>query len=129
MNIKVNKLNGFISILTILVSGLFLLVSDALANARSGLNIAAGENGANLSKADVPSVIGSVIGAVLSFVGVLFLGLMIYGGLLWMTAQGNEQQVTKAKDLIVSAVIGLVIVMSAYAITAFVGQSLGAAVK
>jgi len=50
--------------------------------------------------------------------------LVIYGGFLWMTARGNEQQVTKAKDLIISAVIGLVIVLAAYAITAYVGGAL-----
>lgn len=72
-------------------------------------------------KADIPGLIGKVVGAGLAFVGVLFFILMIYGGLLWMTAQGNEQQVTKAKDLIIAAVVGLVIVLSAYAITAYIG--------
>jgi hypothetical protein len=65
---------------------------------------------------------GEIIGLVLSFVGILFLGLMIYAGLMWMTAQGNETKVTKAKDLLVNAVIGLIIVFAAYAITAFVGE-------
>jgi len=37
-----------------------------------------------------------------------------------MTAQGNEQQVTKAKDLITNSIIGLIIVLAAYAITAFI---------
>ncbi|MCU0679703.1 MAG: pilin [Planctomycetes bacterium] len=72
----------------------------------------------------VTSELGRIIGYALSFVGVIFLVLMIYGGILWMTAQGNEEQTKKAKTLIVDAVIGLVIVMSAYAITAFVGQAL-----
>ena len=65
---------------------------------------------------------GEVIGFVLSLVGILFLGLMIYAGLLWMTAQGNEQKVEKAKDLLINAVVGLIIVFAAYAITAFVGE-------
>jgi hypothetical protein len=69
-------------------------------------------------------IIGQVIGAALSFIGILFFGLMIYGGFLWMTARGNEQKVEKAKELIIAAVIGLIIVMSAYAITAFVGEAL-----
>lgn len=66
---------------------------------------------------------GGIIGVILSFVGVLFLGLMIYAGLMWMTAQGNEQQVTKAKDLITNSVIGLIIVFAAYAITVFIGNN------
>lgn len=72
-------------------------------------------------------VVGSVIGAVLSFVGVIFLVLMIYGGLLWMTAAGNDQNVTKAKDIIINSVIGLIIVVSAYAITVFVSSQIGVA--
>jgi len=69
-------------------------------------------------------IIGKIVGAALAFVGVLFFLLMIYGGILWMTARGNEQQVGKAKELIISAVIGLIIVLSAYAITVYVGGAL-----
>lgn len=64
---------------------------------------------------------GQIIGTVLSFVGVIFLILMIYSGITWMTAQGNDQQVTKAKDLLVNSIIGLIIIFAAYAITKFVG--------
>jgi len=65
---------------------------------------------------------GSIIGTVLSFIGVLFLIMMIYAGIMWMTAQGNDQQVTKAKDLLINSIIGIIIVFAAYAITAFVGN-------
>lgn len=68
--------------------------------------------------------IGSIIGIVLSFIGVLFLCLMLYGGIIWMMARGNEQEVEKAKNIIISAVFGLVIVLAAYAITAFIGEKL-----
>ncbi len=68
------------------------------------------------------TTIGKVIGAVLSFLGVVFLVLMIYGGYLWMLARGNEQEVEKAKNIIQNALIGLVIVLAAYAITALVRQ-------
>lgn len=67
---------------------------------------------------------GRVIGQVLSFLGVIFLILMIVGGIQWMTAAGNQERVAKAKQLITSAIIGLVIVFSAYAITAFIGTIL-----
>ena len=67
------------------------------------------------------SKIGQIVGVALSFVGVLFLILMIYAGVTWMTAQGNDQQVSKAKSLLINATIGLVIVFAAYAITSFIG--------
>lgn len=73
---------------------------------------------------DIPSAIGKIVGALLSFIGVVFLILMIYGGLTWMLARGNEQEVEKAKNLIIAAVIGLIIVLSAYAITSYIGLNL-----
>ncbi len=66
-------------------------------------------------------MIGKVVGAVLSFLGIAFFILIIYAGFRWMFARGNDQEVAKAKDIIVSAVIGLVIVLSAYAITFYIG--------
>jgi lysylphosphatidylglycerol synthetase-like protein (DUF2156 family) len=67
---------------------------------------------------------GQIIGSLLSLVGVVFLILMIYGGITWMTAAGNEKQVEKAKHIIVYAIVGLIIILSAYTITAFLGGSL-----
>ncbi len=65
---------------------------------------------------------GQVIGLVLSFIGVLFFGLMIYAGILWMTAAGNDQQISQSKNLLVNATIGIIIVFAAYAITVFLGS-------
>ena len=67
---------------------------------------------------------GSVIGTILSFLGVIFLILTIAGGIMWMTAGGNTEQVAKARKLITSAVIGLIIVFAAYALTSFIGDML-----
>ena len=68
--------------------------------------------------------LGSIIGTLLSFLGVIFMVLVIYAGVLWMTARGAEAQVDKAKDILVNAIIGLILVLAAYAITAFVGGQL-----
>jgi hypothetical protein len=66
------------------------------------------------------SITGGIIQIFLSLLGIIFIGLLIYGGFLWMNARGNTEQVAKAMDLIKDAVIGLVIVAAAYAITYFV---------
>ncbi|MDD5071283.1 MAG: hypothetical protein PHQ42_00940 [Patescibacteria group bacterium] len=70
-------------------------------------------------KITTASIAGGIIKIFLSFLGIIFTVLMIYGGYLWMMARGNQEQVTKAKELIINAVIGLVIVVAAYAITYF----------
>ena len=72
----------------------------------------------------IAGTIGKIVGIGLSFIGVIFLILMIYGGFTWMMARGNQQEVDKSKDLIFSAVIGLTIVLAAYAITYFIGSIL-----
>lgn len=86
------------------------------------LDSAAGAQGAGYSIIynKPESVISLAISAFLSFLGVIFIALMLYGGYLWMTDRGNEDQVKKAKDLIASAIIGLLVIISAYAISYFV---------
>ena len=74
-----------------------------------------------------PYHIGNILRIVLSFLGVIFLILIIYGGFTWMTAGGNEQQITKAKGIIFNAIIGLIVVLAAYAITAYFGEEIGKA--
>ena len=64
-------------------------------------------------------MIGKVIGSVLGFVSVIFFLLTIYGGILWMTARGNEQQTDKALHTITSASIGLAIVLGSYVLVGF----------
>lgn len=72
------------------------------------------------SSGSLESGIGVIIQSILSLVGVIFMVLLVYGGILWMTASGNDQQVEKAKNIIIQSIIGLVIVLLAYAISVFV---------
>jgi amino acid transporter len=75
----------------------------------------------------VGSVIATIIKTLLGLLGIIFVVLLIYAGFQWMTAEGNEEKVTKAKDTIVRAIIGLVIIIAAYSITYFVFQKLNKA--
>lgn len=59
--------------------------------------------------------IGLIIGIGLSLIGVIFLILMIFAGYNWMTAQGEEEKVNKAKSIIIQCIIGIIIVVGAYA--------------
>lgn len=73
---------------------------------------------------NLPGIIQTAISAFLGLLGIIFLVLIIYAGFEWMTAQGDEEKVTKAKDTLTRAVIGLVIIIAAYSITYFVFSSL-----
>lgn len=68
--------------------------------------------------------VGRVIGVALSFVGVLFFILIIYAGITWMTASGNEQKIAKAKEMLINSTIGLIIVFASYALVSFLGEQI-----
>jgi len=68
-------------------------------------------------KGTIIAIITNVISILLSLMGIAFLLLMIYGGYLWMTAQGSEAQVKKAKEIILDSIVGLAIIFIAYALS------------
>jgi Na+-driven multidrug efflux pump len=76
--------------------------------------------GAEIKTADLPTLIGKIISIILGLLGVVLILLIIYSGFLWMTAGGEPKQVDKAQAYIKNAVIGLVVILLAYAITQFV---------
>jgi cytochrome bd-type quinol oxidase subunit 2 len=56
------------------------------------------------------TIIGQVINIFLSLLGVIFMILVIIAGYKWMTAAGNEEQVTQAKSYLKYAIIGLFVI-------------------
>ena len=118
----------FLNKKTILVSLILLscLLITTPALAQYGLEKTAETAGIpeGLQEATPASIIGQIIGIALGLVGVIFLVLMVYGGFLWMTARGNTKQVEDAKNLIISAVIGIIIVAGAYVVTNFVLEAI-----
>lgn len=81
-----------------------------------------------LSDNDLTTTIGTLINIALSLLGIVFLLLTLYAGWLWMTAAGDAKQTGKAKDILITAVVGLVILLSAYAISNFVIDNIQSAV-
>lgn len=80
-----------------------------------------------LGTGDVKIIIANLIRIFLGLLGVIAVGLIVYGGFLWMTSAGNEERVHKAKQVLINAVVGLTIVLMSYVIVAFVlGKLLGA---
>jgi mannose/fructose/N-acetylgalactosamine-specific phosphotransferase system component IIC len=73
-----------------------------------------------LGNQDLEESLGMLISVLLGVLGIIFLVLVIWAGFLWMTAGGDDKKVGKAKGILVTAVIGLVILLSAYAISSFV---------
>lgn len=93
----------------------------------SGLKTTAEKTGIDNSSVfsySLTNGIGVAVYALLSLMGVVFLVLIIYAGITWMTAEGDEAKVEKAKKILTQAIIGLIIILAAYAISLFVINAL-----
>ncbi len=132
--LKIIKTKNFSKVFCVILLFLFFLIHPVLAidspDKGSGFNpekygLEKTSDMAEIPKNQDPAVIiGKIIGALLSFLGIVFFVLIIYGGFQWMTAGGNEEQVNKAIDMIKSAIIGLIIIMAAYLITRYIGEQI-----
>lgn len=117
-----NKISLFIFLtLTILLTPYVALAADY--GTKATLQ-AAGLPTTVAGAGTVTEVVGAIVRIVLSLVGIVFFVLIFYAGFEWMTAQGNSERVDDAKKTIVSSVLGLIIVLAAYAITNFVFSNL-----
>jgi len=111
------------------IFGLFLIFGSSFSAVQaesynfassSGLSSTGQQAGYDAAAPEPEIIVSRVVQAVLSLLGVAFLGFMMYAGITWMTAQGNEQKVEKAKNMITESIVGLIIVIAAYAIAFFV---------
>lgn len=95
-----------------------VFAKKTLGDAAVGLNTVSQKTG--ITEKEVTNIVGNGIEAALGVVGLLFFILMVYAGITWMLARGSEEEVTKARNIIIAATIGLLITVSGYAITRFV---------
>jgi len=84
--------------------------------------------GLGLGTRSLQETVISIVRVLLSLLGIVALGIILMGGFKWMTAGGNDEQVGAAKKSILQGIIGLAIVLSAFAISKFVVESLTTAV-
>lgn len=67
-------------------------------------------------------LIGSVIRVILASLGSIFLVLMVLAGNEWMRAAGNQDKIRSSQKKIASLLIGLVLVLSAYALSYWISS-------
>lgn len=104
-----------------LIITLLLLPTIALGDLNFGNDYLTNfKTGAGYGSADIGTIIGKIIQIALSVLGLVAVVLIIVGGFQWMTSGGNEDKIKGAKKLMGSAMVGLIIVILAYAIAAFV---------
>ncbi len=95
-----------------------------LSEAQTDLTTVGTAIGTDATTNTLPELIGNIIAVLLSVLGIIFVVLVVYAGFLYLTAAGDDAKVKKAKTLLTQSVIGLIIIVAAYAIAAFVIDAL-----
>lgn len=85
--------------------------------------------GGSLGKEDLRTTVARIINVALSLLGVIAVVIILIGGFRWMTAGGAEDKVEEARKWIFSGIIGLAVILSAWAIARFVLSSLSTATR
>ncbi|MCG2692974.1 hypothetical protein L6279_02580 [Candidatus Parcubacteria bacterium] len=80
------------------------------------------------SNQDLTVTVGKIIGIVLGFLGLIALVIIVYGGFKWMTSGGEEEKIASSKKLMIAGVIGMLIILVAYAASTFIVSQLVGAV-
>jgi len=106
--------------LFIFIFGLIALAVGANFALAADFGIAPVSNVIALAQGDPRVIIGRIIQVALSFLGAIALILIMYAGFLWMTSNGDEDKISRAKQILKNAVIGLIIILSSWAITTFI---------
>ncbi|MFA6486092.1 MAG: hypothetical protein WCT40_01850 [Candidatus Magasanikbacteria bacterium] len=77
-----------------------------------------------LTEGDIRVTIANIIRIAMSLLGIVAVVIILIGGFTWMTAGGNDDKIGEAKKWIFAGVMGLAIILSAYALATFVINSL-----
>jgi hypothetical protein len=74
---------------------------------------------------DIPQLIGLALRIILGLMGSIALLMFVYGGVLWLTSGGSPDKIKKARDILVWATIGLIVIFASYALVDLVIKTVG----
>jgi len=129
MNLRNKKIASFLLLIFIFSGILFLKFS--LMEVQAQLSNQEGFSGDNdpiadvfrddsADERDVRDIAVVYIKYFLTFLGLIFTVLVIWSGARWMMSDGNDDEIKNSKSRLVASIVGMVIILSAYALTAFV---------
>ena len=118
--LKIIKQVSILILLILILIFPYFVFGQTMRGSLEGLGNASGYETSGISETTISAIVGTAVKTFLSILGIIFVVLMLYGGYLWMMARGSEEEVTKAKELIRTAIIGLIIIVAAYAVSFFI---------
>jgi hypothetical protein len=114
-----NTIYKKIFILTIIIAA-FLLSGGIVLAQDVGTEYAANLGLTDGGGTDLRVYIVNIVRFLLAFLALVAVVVIVYGGFLWMTSAGNPARLEKAKKTVIGAIIGLIIVIAAFAIVTWV---------
>ena len=72
-------------------------------------------NAENLPAGDIPVVFSIIADILLGITGSIAMVALIYTGILYVTARGDDTQLDKAKNILLYIIVGLVVIAASYA--------------
>lgn len=124
MTLRMKKLVGFAASLglagSLALPAITLAATGAGSLTANDLGINAIQDTVALGSGDIRQTAARIINVALGFLGIIAVIIVLIGGFKYMISGGEDQKVTEAKQLIISGIIGLAIILSAWAITSFV---------
>jgi len=111
------KFSKNLIVIIFLILASFVVVNFVFAQVDLGMEY--GEQ-IGLAGTDPRIIIARIIQVALGFLGIIAVVLIMYAGWMWMTSEGNEEKITKAKNILKNAIIGLIIILSAFSIASFI---------
>lgn len=110
----------------LLASCIFFTADFALAQTKPEVGITYAENiGLEGGGLDVRVVLARIVQVALGFLSLIAVIYVMYAGWLWMTSEGSEEKISKAKKTLINAVIGLIVMLSAFMIVTWIINNLG----
>lgn len=120
---KIFHISAWISVLPVLFLPSIIRAAGPLDAALGNQGLAGVQSGAGITNPNpLPALIGDVISVILGALGILLVINITYAGIMYMTANGEDDKVKKAKKMITQSVIGIILIVAAFAISTFVLQ-------
>ncbi len=124
------KILVFFTIFSILFSFCFVTnttlaqIGDTINEIKQDISKDGESYGYKLETNNMAILTAQIISIILSFVGLLFLVMIVISGIQWMTAGGDEEKITNSKVRIKNSIIGVAIIFSAWVIVLFLSYQI-----
>lgn len=76
------------------------------------------------TKTDMHQLISDITAWITGIVGAIAILMLIYGGLRYVISAGNDDDIEKAKNIIMYAIIGIIVILIAFVVVKTVNDAL-----